>query len=78
MIPVSGTGRNRKLVGSHRKKSENFSVRILLLCSDDFRCFSAGIGLYFFPWVTYNCKQNCVDENEIIENYAIIFFKSHL
>ncbi len=40
-VPV---GKHRRLVGIHRKKSENFLVGILLPCSSDFRCFPAGCG----------------------------------
>ncbi len=36
--------KHRKLTGIHRKKSGQFEVGILLLCSSDFRCFPAGSG----------------------------------
>ncbi len=37
-------GTHRKLAGIHRKKSEQFQAGILLPCSIDLRCFSAGSG----------------------------------
>ncbi len=38
-VPV---GKHRKLIETYRKKSEKFTARILLPCSNDFRCFPAG------------------------------------
>jgi hypothetical protein len=43
-------GKNGKLVGSHRKKSEDFPVGILLPASIDYRCFPAETGPYFLTW----------------------------
>jgi hypothetical protein len=46
------TGKNEKLVGSHRKTSDTFRSRTLLSSSINFGNFSTGTSPYGFIWVS--------------------------
>jgi hypothetical protein len=49
-LRMFSAGKNGKLAGSHRKKSKDFPVGILLPCFIDFLCFPEGTGSYFLIW----------------------------